>query len=113
MTTKRFTYDTIRGKRMRRPYRPNAKEAAAWETDPEPDSGEDGEDETQSDKQEEEKTSASGMEENPEMEEDSNPLMVKALLDNIEKITMNMESDICPELKGCHYERSLPSSRVE
>ena len=62
---------------MRRPYRPNAKEATAWETDPEPESEDDEEPEAESDTQEEETTEAPGTEENQETEEDSNPPVLK------------------------------------
>ena len=83
-SAKRYTYDTIGGKRMRKPYRPSAKEAAVWETDPETASEEEEDDESDRDKQDEDSTEQPGTEETKEPEADSNPLVFKALIEKLE-----------------------------
>ena len=62
---------------------------------------EDEEAETESDKQDDESTDIPGTEETKEPEEDSNPLVLKALIEKIEKaVTKDLDDEICPELKG-------------
>ena len=86
---------------MRRPYRPNAKEVVAWETDPDTSADEEENEEAESESQKDNATEHPGTEEIAGIEGEINPMVFKAFIRQLEEyVKKTAEEDPRPELKG-------------
>ena len=87
------------GKRI--PYRPNAKDIGAWETDPDTASDEEENEGSESENQEDDTTEQLETEEIAGIEAEINPMVFKAFIRQLEEyVKRTTEEDSRPGLKG-------------